>query len=326
MKKLLSSLLSLLSMNTTKTSHLQRARELKAPAALSTDAGETEGLEFWNANGELFRKAWREWESTEVNLPELDDSVYDTKLREAVKAAWKDPRKEEAIRPLWKEIVPNVFMCQLLQPDRIADVRAYIDASATAGIPTRRPNGMNRFGIILDPKTEGSVLISGLDKFYQSLVDDYVRPLGRLFFPEYMQSPDDSESYAFTIRYKEGEDVALREHSDASLITMNVNLNIPTRTNETQYEGSTLYFVDDVTGEHHNVIFQPGMAVLHRGLLRHAAQPIVQGERTNMVVWLFGEHGYVRFVPYEKHERLSQRQRWSKSKRIPNPASRLLEL
>lgn len=313
-------------MNSTKSSYLKRARELKAPAALSTDAGETEGVEFWNANSEVLRKAWLEWE-TQVNLPELDDTIYDPNLRDAVKAAWKDPSKEEDIRPLWKEIVPNVYTCQLLQPDRIADVRAYIDAAPTAGIPTRRPNGMNRFGLILDPKTEGSVFISGLDKFYQNLVDEYVRPLGRLFFPEYMQSPDDAESYAFTIRYKEGEDVALREHSDASLITMNVNLNIPSRTNETHYEGSTLYFVDEETGEHHNVQFQPGMAVLHRGMTRHAAEPIVHGERTNMVVWLFGEHGYVRFVPYEEHERMSRRERWSKSKRISSPTtSRLLEL
>lgn len=304
---------------------LKRARALKAPPAVSTDAGETEAVEFWNEHAQLLHAAWLEWEKTQDDLPDLDDSVFEPKIREAVQAAWKDPGKEEAIRPLWEEVVPNVYACQLLQPDRIADVRAYIDAASKAGIPTRRPNGMNRFGLILDPKTEGSVFLSGLDKFYQNLVDEYVRPLGRLFFPEYMHSPDDSESYAFTIRYKEGEDVALREHSDASLITMNINLNIPSRSNETDYEGSTLYFVDDETGEHHNVHFRPGMALLHRGLSRHAAEPIEHGERTNMVVWLFGEHGYVRFAPYEEHERMSRRERWSK----PKPSrsrSRLLEL
>lgn len=324
MRKLLSSLLSLLSMNSTKASFLKRARELEAPAALTESGGETEGVEFWNEHANLLRKAWLEWErEQEGSLPNLnDDTIYEPELRSAVKAAWKDPSKEGEVRSLWEEIVPNVYTCQLLQPDRIADIRAYIDAASNAGIPTRRPNGMNRYGLILDPSTEGAVMIEGLDKFYQNLVNEYIRPLGRLFFPEYMQPADDAESYAFTIRYKEGEDVQLREHSDASLITMNINLNIPSRQNETNYEGSILYFVDEETGEHHEVKFQAGMAVLHRGMIRHAAQPIVQGERTNLVVWLFGQHGYVRFVPYEEHERMTPRQRWSK----PKVGRRYLEL
>lgn len=304
-------------MNSTKASFLKRARALEAPSAATTESGETEGLEFWNQHGKLLRKAWLEWEETQQQvdaLPELNQDVFEPTLKEAVQAAWEDPKKEHAIKPLWKEIVPNIYTCQLIQPDRIADIRAYIDAAATAGIPTRRPNGMNRFGLILDPHTEGAVTMRGLDRFYQMIVDDYVRPMGRLFFSEYIQPPDDAESYAFTIRYKEGEDVALREHSDASLITLNVNLNIPSRQNETNYEGSTLYFVDDETKEHHEVQFQPGMAVLHRGMTRHAAEPIVHGERTNLVVWLFGEHGYVRIVPYDEHERMTPRERWSKSK------------
>ena len=312
-------------MNTTKSSMLKRARALKAPTALSTDSGESEAVQFWNDNAKLLHAAWLEWEKTQDDLPILDNSIYDPVLRDAVQAAWKDPNKEDGVRTLWEEIAPNVYTCQLLQPDRIADLRAYIDRASGAGIPTRRPNGMNRFGLILDPNTEGSVFLSGLDEFYQVLVDEYVRPLGRLFFPEYMQSPDDVDSYAFTIRYKEGEDVSLREHSDASLITMNINLNLPSRTNETNYEGSTLYFVDDGTGEHHRVRFQPGMAVLHRGLTRHAAEPIAHGERTNMVVWLFGQHGYVRFVPYEENERMSRHERWSKPKQ-PRSRSKLMEL
>ena len=311
-------------MNSTKSSALKRAQELKAPAALLMDAGETEGLDFWNEHAQLLREAWLEWEQTLGDLPKLDDSVYDPKLKEAIQEAWKHPSLEGNIRPLCKEIVPDVYKCQLLQPDRIKDIRAYIDAAPTSGIPIRRPNGMNRFGMILDPKTEGAVTLAGLDEFYQNLVDEYVRPLGRLFFSEYMQAADDAESYAFTIRYKEGEDIELREHSDASLITLNVNLNIPS--NESNYEGSTLYFVDDETGEHHEVNFRPGMAVLHRGLTRHAAKPIVHGERTNLVVWLFGEHGYVRFVPYEEHERMSRRARWSKPKRSRISHSRQPEL
>ena len=38
----------------------------------------------------------------------------------------------------------------------------------------------------------------------------------------------------------------------------------------------------------------------------HAAEPIQQGERTNMVLWLMGEHGVVRVAPYERGERDDQ--------------------
>ena len=323
MKQLLSTLLSLLSMNNSTestTSALQKARHLTAPAVVSTDGGETEGLDFWTQHAPLLRKAWHEWEQTQQGLPVLDDSVFDHSLRAAIQRAWEAPETEDAIRLLWQPVAPQVYAAQLVQPERIPDIRAYMDAAADAGIPLRRPNGMNRFGMVLDDQTEGAFTAHGMDDWLKILVNDYVRPLGRLFFREYVGAGDDSESYAFTIRYKEGEDQALREHADASLITLNLNLNVP---NETDYEGSTLYFVDDETGQHHPVNFRPGMAVLHRGLTRHAAQPIVRGERTNLVVWLFGKHGYVRFVPYEEREQLTRPERWKKPKSGGNKWERI---
>ena len=36
--------------------------------------------------------------------------------------------------------------------------------------------------------------------------------------------------------------------------------------------------------------FRPGDAVLHLGGQYHAALPITEGERINMVVWLHGKH------------------------------------
>jgi len=58
------------------------------------------------------------------------------------------------------------------------------------------------------------------------------------------------------------------------------------------------------------VVFQSGSALIHRGLHRHAALPIEKGNRTNMVLWLFGNHG-------ESHEQLSAKERWTANANAP---------
>jgi hypothetical protein len=303
-------LLITLVMTTRALSALQAARELEAPVAQSSDNGEMEGAEFWEQHASLLKNAWQEWEAFQ-QLPHLDaDELLDEELREAVDSAWNDHAKEDEIRKLWTEVAPNVYRCQFFNPRKIKLIREHIDkASYESKIPTRRPNSMNRYGLLLNPDIHGAVNLEGFQKFYRHLLDHYIRPLGRLLFTEYIGEGDDHFSYAFTIRYTEGEDVTLKEHSDASLVTFNVNLNTP----ETEFEGSTLYFLDKA-GSIHNVTFEPGMALLHLGQTRHASFPLEAGERTNLVAWLFGEYGYVRIVPYEKHERLSQKERWTKPK------------
>merc|ERR1712224_582644 len=94
------------------------------------------------------------------------------------------------------------------------------------------------------------------------------------------------------------------EHRDASVVTMNLCLG------REGYEGGRLYFVDPRTGERQYLRFKPGTAVFHRGALRHSAEPITSGERTNLVVWLFGKDGYVRDAKYPDHERMDSRRRW----------------
>ena len=295
-------------------SPLERARQLQAPVATSTLHGETEGSDFWANHSAVLKEAWKEWESQQ-DLPDLTihDLVNNT-LRAAVQAAWNDPRKEDAVKQLWTEVVPNnVYKCQLFHPHSIHKIRQHVDrASYNSNIPIRRPNGMNRYGLILHPSddTDGSVVLQQFNSFFSSLLTEYARPMGRALFPAYVSrnGEDDAHAYAFTIRYKEGEDVTLQEHSDASLYTMNINLNLP----KEDYEGSSLYFVDTTTGVHTNVTLESGVALLHLGMTRHAALPIQGGSRTNMVVWLYGKHGDVRIAPYDTHERLSRKERWSK--------------
>ena len=71
-----------------------------------------------------------------------------------------------------------------------------------------------------------------------------MRPLGRLFFPDYIQEADDSESFGFSIQYQAGKDQSIREHSDASALTFNINIDL-----SNGFSGSLLYFRNPETGE-----------------------------------------------------------------------------
>jgi hypothetical protein len=237
--------------------------------------GETEASDFWANHGHVLREAWKEWEAQQELPPLHIKDLLNQTLRNAVQAAWKDSSKENQVKKLWRQVAPNVYKTQFLDPQSIHTIRKHIDAASyESKIPTRRPNGMNRYGLILHPLTDGSVVLGEFEVFFQELLQTYIRPMARALFSEYIskKNEDDIESYAFTIRYQKGQDLALNEHSDASLYTLNVNLNLP---NES-YKGSSLYFVDD-DGSKHNVSVDAGEALLHVGMARHAALPIQGG-------------------------------------------------
>jgi len=225
---------------------------------------------------------------------------------------------------------------EFLTVEGIRRFRSHLDALSQSGIPMRRPNAMNRNGLLLVPSVPGGVFGDpAVHEFVELLAGDYLRPLGRSFFPEFAGDPsDDSEHYAFTIRYgtednrtraatttttsSSSTDWDLKEHSDASLYTLNINLNLP----EENYSGSSLYFVAPETNDDRNgtnraplceINFEPGTALLHRGMTKHGALPLEGGKRNNLVIWLHGTDGYVRIAPYKNGETLSLEERWSSS-------------
>lgn len=263
------------------SSPLQKARALEIPKVLDTTQGETENYDFWDSHADLLREAWKDWESS-VSLPALDVN--------------------NIVEPdaTWERIAPDVYHCKrFVSSHGTRTLQRFIDAVINdSGIPRRRPNGMNRFGGVFHPAdgVDGAVALESWNHFYKDLMDTYVLPLGRKYFSSYIRSAkDDAESYAFTIRYKAGEDLQLKEHTDASMYTININLN----PDETSYSGSSVYFVSGDDGESTTVDFAPGSAVLHRGQIRHGSNVLSEGERQNLVIWVFGEHGYVRIRPYD---------------------------
>lgn len=312
-------------------SALQQARKIVPPVVALQKGGEFEHGEWWGDRDATLKKAWDEWwDQSRGSLPALThETTMDPELREAVEAVRRDPNKEteSKVRDRFETVFPKqVYKTPFFTPKGVQQIRQHLDAasyyynnddnknsSLSAGIPTRRPNGMNRYGIILDPSIEGAVSYEGINAYITDLVAGYVRPLARMLFPEMASRnnpEDDEESYAFTVRYRSDLDTQLAEHSDASVYTININLNLPSSTDDDAYSGSSLYFVDPLTDTEHHVSFAPGMAVVHRGQTRHAALPITKGERHNLVVWLFGRHAYVRIAEYNKMERLTPKERW----------------
>ena len=293
---------------------LERARTIEMPEREAMLRRDPSVQHFWADNHALLAAAWKEWEETELDLPfALDNTLLDPALRTAVLQAWDDPTTEGAVRELLREEAPNVFSFQLFDPERLADLRAYLEKVWDAQIPLRPPYGilLNRGGAMLDRRSIGYLAAPSFQAFYQDLLDTYMRPISRLLFPEIMGY--DTQTFGFSINYKPTTDTSIRPHTDASAVTLNININTPGE----EYTGSTVDFFDRTSSDVHALRFEPGTAMLHRGDVPHTAQPITTGERTNLVLWLFGDRGQVP-LSGAPAEDVDAANRWSPSTGTPD--------
>jgi len=296
-------------------SALEQVRSLEVPAATATVNAEFEHAGFWEDNGNAIREAWAELHEQEDGAPQLSlSNVIDPSLLEEIEAAHANPTlsKESSVLSLFAEAGPigkrMAYTTDFLTPEGVRALRSELDRAASSGIPLRRPNAMNRYGCIIDNEVDGAVSLPSITSFVEDLIDGIAQPVGRALFNDTVGDADDIDHFVFTIRYNAEEDMELKEHRDASVVTLNINLNLP----EESYSGSSLYLLDDGVGTRHSIEFESGMMLIHRGSVRHAALPIRSGTRHNMIIWLFGEDGRVRVAPYNEHERLTVEQRWGR--------------
>ena len=68
----------------------------------------------------------------------------------------------------------------------------------------------------------------------KTFVAKFSGPLAQMLLPNNVGPEDCKNFHAFTVRYVNGEDVALSLHRDTSIATLNVNINNP----EDAFEGS----------------------------------------------------------------------------------------
>ncbi|GAB3009304.1 hypothetical protein GCM10027284_29540 [Cyclobacterium sediminis] len=269
----------------TNNNALAQARALSLPPRKAALQREASVSLFWDNHREMLEDAWAAWEiENKNNLLIPDESLLDPRLRKAVNEAWEDPKKEQAVADLWEEIISGVYVAQFFDVDRLADFRQYLEAVANSQIPRRAPYGiqLNRYGMMLDPRSEGHLAAPNFQAFYNAMMDRYMRPIARLLLGTYGY---DNQTFGFSIQYNPDKDKDLHAHTDASAATLNININLP----EEKFTGSQVDFHDKTTGKTIQTVFEPGKAILHSGSVPHATHPITSGQRNNLVVWLYGD-------------------------------------
>lgn len=269
---------------------LQQAQNVRRPSRDAMLIRHPSVQTFWLRHKGIFENAWKEWEAKDRHGQiSLDRCPYDSELQEAVDRSWQDPSQENAVKALWNEVFPKVYKAQFFDPARLRTLRDYLDCVSDAGIPLRPPYGivLNRGGAMLDPRSEGYLAAPQFQSFYRDLLDHFMRPIARLLFPDIYGS--DTQTFGFSIQWQAGKDTDLRMHTDASAVTLNINLNLPGET----CSGSAVRFFDPKTQEANSLIFEPGTALIHHGSVPHASESITSGERHNLVLSLYGKGGQI---------------------------------
>lgn len=267
------------------TNALAEARALEVPSRELSLRRDPSVSQFWNENRKLLEAAWAEWEiENKDDLLVPDETLLDPRLRKAIKDAWENPEKESAVADLWDEVIPGVYVAQFFDVDRLAVFRNYLEAVANSRVPKRAPYGiqLNRYGMMLDPRSEGHLAAPNFQAFYNDMMDRFMRPIARLLLGTYGY---DNQTFGFSIQYNPDKDKDLHAHTDASAATLNININLP----DEKFTGSEVDFYDKASGKTVQAIFEPGKAIIHRGDVAHATHPITSGQRSNLVVWLYGD-------------------------------------
>ena len=263
---------------------IEQAKSLTLPSREATLLREPSVSNFWNGNRKLLQNAWTEWEvENKDNLLIPDESLLDPRLRKAINEAWENPEKENAVADLWEEIIPGVYSAQFFDVERLTEFRDYFEAVINAQIPVRAPYGiqLNRYGMMLDQRSEGHLATPNFQAFYNDMMDRYMRPIARLLLGTYGY---DSQTFGFSIQYNPNKDKDLKPHTDASAATLNININLPGE----EFTGSQVDFFDKVSGKKVQTVFESGKAIIHKGVVPHVTHSITSGQRSNLVVWLYG--------------------------------------
>ncbi|KAJ7975173.1 2-oxoglutarate (2OG) and Fe(II)-dependent oxygenase superfamily protein [Quillaja saponaria] len=190
---------------------------------------------------------------------------------------------EESFKSIVTEPSPGVFTFNMLQPRfcelLLSEVENFEKWVNEAKFRIMRPNTMNKYGAVLDD--------FGLETMLDKLMEGFIRPISKVYFPEVGGSTLDSH-HGFVVEYGKDRDVELGFHVDDSEVTLNVCLG-------KQFSGGELYFRGTRCDKHVNTathkeesfdyVHEPGKAVLHRGRHRHGARATTSGHRINLLLW-----------------------------------------
>ena len=196
------------------TQQLVRARQVahSSPSVLgnaSSTNGEFEAGEWWEDHATLFADALAEWGPLHPELYDAEahaDSFIDPRLLEAVTeleqaAASGRDVDESSLRRIFTQAADGVWRFPLFTPRFCDMLLAELRHAEASGVPLRRPNGMNRFGAILETLPGGL----GFERTLDYLSERFLRPLSQMLYPWLIAAGDADDHYGFVVRYKVGE-------------------------------------------------------------------------------------------------------------------------
>ncbi|KAK2635294.1 hypothetical protein Ddye_030086 [Dipteronia dyeriana] len=189
----------------------------------------------------------------------------------------------ESFKSIMTESSPGIYTFEMLQPHFCEMLLSEVDNFERwvhkKKVRIMRPNTMNNYGAVLDD--------FGLEDMLDKLMNDFIRPISRVFFPDVGGSTLDSH-HGFVVEYGAHRDVELGFHVDDSEVTLNVCLG-------KEFSGGELFFRGVRCDNHVNSETKsdeildyshvPGHAVLHRGRNRHGARATTSGWRANLLLW-----------------------------------------
>ena len=186
--------------------------------------------------------------------------------------ALADGSEAALLRMLRAEVPDAVHSFDMVTPAFCAMLCDELTNYEASGLPLRRPNSMNSYGLVLN------------DIGLRPLLDELLKvilPLTTLLFPEEGSRFD--AHHSFVVKYRRGEDTSLDMHHDDSEVTLNVCLG-------KAFTGATLSFCGGYAADAHRkhtctYTHERCRAVLHRGTHRHGADEIESGERVSLIVW-----------------------------------------
>ena len=178
----------------------------------------------------------------------------------------------------------GVYAFDLFTPELCALLMDECDNYEASDLPRRRPNTMNRAGVIVNE--------IGMHSLMSALLQLIISPLAAHLFSNESFATSLDHHHSFVVHYAADDaasgagavaDSGLDMHHDASEVTLNVCLG-------RQFCGSGIRFCGRFGAADHRRMravctHVPGRALLHLGRHRHGADDISSGERLNLIVW-----------------------------------------
>jgi hypothetical protein len=197
----------------------------------------------------------------------------------AATLALPPPALAARLRP----VAPGVFALPLLTEDFCARLREELHRrerfAGLASVTLRRPNSMNRDGLVLDEV--------GFEGLLDDLLERVAAPLGAALFA-HVGGDSLDHHHGFTVNYAPDRDRDLSLHVDDAEVTLNVCLGEEFAGGDLRVLGHRCLAHADTAAEADedaSVGHAVGTALVHAGALRHLAEPVTAGRRSNLILW-----------------------------------------